>query len=309
MDDSTPAGRFTADQLATLTLPPTSAPRERESLIELDDVLKSDEISAARLAETLERYSGASAGSLPTRGGSFSFDPVSWIAWPEWLYIPRDADSLRYWVAGAPPDHRYRLAWTAPAGNTANRASAGDGTMFTFAQLPAEAAASDPSSESGVGIFYSPSMSLGVVEFAADVDVRGTLKTALEFFPTLAAGSVEVRAEILLCAWHVIPAGFDLLAFTSHVVKSSGPRDQSHGPEYQPFSAAFSGDALSARFLVQRSHTYLFGVVCRVSITSSLTANDGRPLTGVANRELVVYGAVNTSVPQMSVRTSVVYIP
>jgi hypothetical protein len=59
---------------------------------------------------------------------------------------------------------------------------------------------------------------------------------------------------------------------------------------------------------VQRGRTYLFGVVCRVVVSSTLTNDTGGALRGIPNRELVVYGAVNCLVPQMSVHTSQVYI-
>jgi hypothetical protein len=309
MDDSTHASRFTAEQLATLALPPARNPAARDVILRVEELLGRDEIPASELAEAWERHNAEVVKGFPTRGGSFTFDQVPWIAWPNWLYIPRGADSHQYWVSAAPAGHRYALAWTAPPSNTSNKASAADGKLFTTAQLPAEAPASDPSSESGVGIVYSPTPSLSVVEFAPDVDMRGTLRTALEFFPTLAAGGVEVHAEVLLCAWHVIPGGFDLLRFTSRTVTSTGLRDQSHGAARHQFADSFSGGALSASFLVQRGHTYLFGVVCRVTVTSSLTSNSGGPLTGVPNSQLVVYGSVNTDVPQMSLRTSIVYIP
>ncbi len=229
--------------------------------------------------------------------------------WPSSLYIPKSANALDYWFSSPPDDHRYGLEWTSPATATANRASRLDGTLFSFSQLDNANANRFQSSEAGVGIFYQPPMSLGVVDLQPRVDCSGTLRTFLEFFPKLAAGFVEVKAHLLLAAWQQIPGGFDLLGFKHFDVATSGRRDQSSGPESQQFQSSFDGPNLAAPFVVQRGRTYLLGVVSRISVTSTLTSNSGEPLPPISNTQLRVWGAMNCVVPEINVFTKRVDIP
>lgn len=118
---------------------------------------------------------------LLTLHGKQIFDP-SRFRWPAFLYIPKNADASHYWISPAPDDHRYALDWTSPPTATANRASREDGSLFSFSQLVNEKPGSAQSSECGVGIFYQPTMTLGVVDLQPQVDCSGTLRTFLEFF-------------------------------------------------------------------------------------------------------------------------------
>lgn len=152
-------------------------------------------------------------------------------------------------------------------------------------------------------------MSLGVVDLQPLVNCTGTLSTFLEFFPELAAGDVEVKSHLLLAAWQQIPGGFDLLDFKQFDVATSGPRDQSHGPELPSFQRSFAGPSLSAPFVVQGGRTYLLGVVNRISVISTLTSNTGKPLPPISNTRLRVWGSMNCVVPQIDVLTKRVDIP
>jgi hypothetical protein len=307
--DADPGAALAPSAMESLRLPAAFDATAHATAMDIDAVLSQDERQAAAFDAKVAAYRDAGLPHLLTFRGTQVFDP-SRFAWPPFLYIPKGANSRDYWpFAAAPDDHRYALEWTSPATATANKASRQDGTLFSFAQLHNEAAGSAQSSESGIGIFYNPPMSLGVIDFQPSVDCSGTLRIFLQFFPLLAAGYVEVKAYLLLAAWQVIPGSFDLLGWKQFEVATSGRKDQSFGPEEQHFQQSFTGPSLSAPFVVQRGRTYLLGVVGRISITSTLTADNGGPLPAISNSQLRVWGAMNCVVPQIDVVTRRVDIP
>lgn len=310
MNSNTPADDFIAEHKASLELPLPQSEASARTSAKLDEFLIGDERQSAELMSHLDAHREAGLADLRTLKikERFTFDP-DLFRWPPSLFIPKDANARDYWISAAPDDHRYAIDWTAPPDATANTASAESGQLFTFTQLLNETAGSGQSSESGLGVFYSPSMSLGVVDFQPHVDCTGTLRTFLEFFPQLAAGYVEVSTQLMLAAWQVIPGGFDLLSWKSFDVATSGRRDQSHGPEEHLFQKSFAGPGLSAPFVVQRGRTYLFGVIGRVVVRSTLTTNEGRPLPAISSKLLRVWGSMSCSVPQIDVITARVDIP
>lgn len=299
---------ITPQAIESLRLPAAFDEVSHVTALDIDAFLTQDERPVATLNAKIAAHRDAAQSSLLTHRGTQTFD-FTLIFWPSSLYIPTDANSLNYWFFPAPDDHRYGLEWISPATATANRASRRDGTLFSFSQLLNEKAGSGQSSESGVGVFYKPTMSLGVIDLQPTVNCTGTLRTFLEFFPQLAAGYVEVKAHLLLAAWQQIPGGFDLLGFKSFEVATSGRRDQSHGPELLSFQRSFADPSLSAPFVVQGGRTYLLGVVSRISVTSTLTSNTGRPLPPISNTELRVWGSMNCVVPQIDILTKRVDIP
>lgn len=307
-DDS--VNDITPEILESLRLPGTFDEASHQTALDIDVYLKEDTRSFDELDARVAAHRDATLSHLWTLRPKTIFDlNIDWFRWPPSLYIPKDAKASHYWIGPAPDDHRYGLAWTAPASATANKASYLDGTLFSFSQLDPARARDAQSSESGLGIFYQPTMTLGVIDLQPQVDCKGTLRTFLEFFPKEAAGFVEVKAELLLAAWQQIPGGFDLLGFKQFDVATSGRRDQTFGPELHDFQRSFDETTLSAPFLVQRGRTYLLGVVSRISITSTLTDNQGRPLPPISNTEFRVWGSMNSIVPQISVVTKQVHIP
>ncbi|KAF0191074.1 MAG: hypothetical protein FD165_2149 [Gammaproteobacteria bacterium] len=299
---------ITPKAMDSLRLPLAFDEAAHATALDIDAFLKQDERPAAALDAKVAAYRDVTLTHLLSHHGKQSFD-TNLFRWPPSLYIPKSAKASDYWISPAPDDHRYGLDWTSPASATANRASRNDGTLFSFSQLDNQNARSAQSSESGLGIFYQPPMTLGVIDFQPHVDCSGTLRTLLEFFPELAAGYVEVKAQLLLAAWQQIPGGFDLLGFRQFDVASSGRRDQTFGPELRPFMTSFSGPSLSAPFVVQRGRTYLLGVVNRVSVISTLTSNTGKPLPAISNTLLRVWGSMNCVVPQIDVVTKRIDIP
>lgn len=300
---------ITPEAMESLRLPAAFNEAAHETALDLDTFLKQDERPVATLDAKVATHRDVTLSHLLTLHGKPTFDPNR-FRWPPFIYIPQSANASDYWpFSPAPDDHRYGLAWTSPATATANRASRQDGTLFSFSQLLNEKAVSAQSSESGVGVFYKPPMSLGVIDLQPHVNCTVTLRTFLEFFPQLAAGHVEVKAHLLLAAWQQIPGGFDLLDFKQFEVATSGQRDQSHGPELLSFQSSFAGASLSAPFVVQGGRTYLLGVVSRISVISTLTSNTGSPLPPISNTELRVWGSMNCVLPQIDVLTKRVDIP
>jgi hypothetical protein len=303
---------ITPEAMASLRLPPAFYEAAHETALDIDAFLTQDERPVAKWDAKVAAHRDVALSHLLTFHGKPRFDifDPDRFRWPDFLYIPKSANAGDYWpFSSAPDDHRYGLEWTSPATATANRASRQDGTLFSFSQLHNENAGSAQSSESGVGVFYQPPMSLGVIDLQPQVDCSGTLRTFLEFFPELGAGYVEVKAHLLLAAWQQIPGSFDLLGFKQFDVATSGRRDQSFGPELQQVQRSFDGPSLSAPFVVQRGRTYLLGVVSRISVTSTLTSNTGGPLPPVSNSKLRVWGSMNCVVPQINVLTKRVDIP
>jgi hypothetical protein len=109
--------------------------------------------------------------------------------------------------------------------------------------------------EAGVGIFYNPPMTLGVLDLQPHVNRSGSLRWFLQT-AKLAAGYVELKAQLILAAWQIIPGGFDLVGWKPFDV-SAIRRDQSWGPEEHHFTSSFAGSNLSAPFVVQKGRTYL----------------------------------------------------
>jgi hypothetical protein len=296
------------EAMESLSLPAAFDEAAHVTALDIDAFLTQDERPVATLDAKVAAHRDVALSHLLTHRGTQTFD-INLFLWPASLYIPKGADARDYWFSPAPDDHRYDLEWTSPATATANKASRQDGTLFSFSQLLNENARSAQSSESGIGVFYKPPMSLGVIHLQPLVNCTGTLRTFLEFFPELAAGYVEVKAQLLLAAWQQIPGGFDLLGFKRFDVATSGPRNQSHGPELRSFQSSFAGPSLSAPFVVQGGRTYVLGVVNRISVTSTLTSNTGTPLPPISNTLLRVWGSMNCVVPQIEVLTKRVDIP
>ncbi|HVE62051.1 MAG TPA: hypothetical protein VNA26_09535 [Chitinophagaceae bacterium] len=279
----------------------------QETALEIDDFLKDNETSDAALYDKVKVHREAGLSHLFSHHGKHTID-IKKFSWPSFLYIPKNANARDYWISPAPDSHRYGLEWTSPV-NSANTASIENGTLFSFSQLDNGKANAAQSSESGIGIFYEPSMSLGVIDLQPTVSCTGSLRTFLEFFPKLAAGYVEVKAQLLLACWQQIPGSFDLLGFKSFDVATSGRRDQTFGPELRQFQNSFEGLSLSAPFVVQRGRRYLLGIISRINVISTLVSNDGRPLPPISNTLLRVWGSMNCIIPQINVFIKRVDIP
>ncbi|MGK2914871.1 MAG: hypothetical protein ACSLE5_10570 [Porticoccaceae bacterium] len=291
------------ETMESLRLPAEFDGAAYATALEIDALLTKHEATEAALEAKIAAHRHIALSHLLTFRGTKALD-INRFRWPPFLYIPKGANAGDYWISPAPEDHRYGLEWTSPATAEANMASRQDGTLFSFGQLRNESLSSAQSSESGVGVFYKPPMTLGVIDLQPHVECSGTLRTFMEFFPQLAAGYVEVKAHLLLAAWQQIPGGFDLLGFKLFDVATSGRRDQSHGPELLGFQNSFAGPGLSAPFVVQGGRSYLLGVVGRISVTSTLRSTAaGGTLAPISNTKLRVWGSMNCVIPQIDVLT------
>jgi hypothetical protein len=296
------------ESLRFLKLPATFDDATQLASSDIDAVLSRDERPGEELELKLSAFRRAAQANLLTFRGSQIFEPAGGfpiLAWPSDLYIPGSADFKNYWFIAPPADHRYALAWTTPG--SANQASSQTGELFSFAELNPVTNAGQ-FTDAGVGIFYNPPMTLGVVDLQPHINCSGTLRWFLQTFK-LAAGHVDVKAQLILAAWQVIPGGFDLVGWKPFDV-SAIRRDQSWGPEEHHFTSSFAGANLSAPFVVQKGRTYLLAVLGRISVTSGLTANAvGQTLFPLDNSQLRAWGAMNCSVTQIDVETKQVYIP
>jgi hypothetical protein len=296
------------ESLRSLKLPATFDDATQRASSDIDAFLSREEQPKEAFDLKLSAFAHASQANLLTFRGGQVFDPAGGfptLAWPSDLYIPGSADFKNYWFTAPPADHRYALAWTTPG--SANQASSLTGALFSFAQLNPVTNAGQ-FTDAGVGVFYKPPMTLGVVDLQPHVNCSGSLRWFLQTFK-LVAGYVDVKAQLLLGAWQVIPGGFDLVGWKPFDV-SAIRRDQSWGPEEHHFASSFAGANLSAPFVVQKGRTYLLAVVARISVTSGLTANAvGQTLFPLDNTQLRAWGAMNCSVTQINVETRQVYIP
>jgi hypothetical protein len=302
---------------------PVSDPPAAHAIAHVEEALRSSGLES-EVAEVLPTRGGHGAGSAwgswtdADWSGAFRAKPtldldidLDRLRWPASLYIPRDADYRDHWMVPPPGRQRYALAWPAVGSTTRpDWASAQTGDMFAYTIVPWTSPGIDVRSEAGIGILYSPTFTLGTVDFEPVVNLKdGILAAVLDYFPTLSAGSVTLRASVVLASWQVIPGGFDLLDYAVSPIAGI-TRDQSHGAERAKLPGSlFTPRRFRKRFLVQRGREYLFGVVGRVEATSTLTDTQGRPLTGPNGTNFKVYTWINLGIPYMTVDTVQVHIP
>jgi hypothetical protein len=273
-----------------------------QTAFDIDHVLD-QQGTPGHLSDKINLHRQAGLEHLSVRNGFEIFNPRKY-KWPEYLFIPKDANARDYWIGDAPGNHRYGLAWTTPA-DSANTASAATGNLFAFSQLLNEKPATTQSSTAAIGVFYEPSITLGVVNFQPALNLTATFRTALEYFPALSAGGVQIYAEIVLTCWQQIPGPnpFDLIGSKSFAVATSGRRDQSWGTQLQQFSKSFDGPELSAPFVVERGRSYLFAVTGRITVTSNLISSHGEPLPVFSSTQLKVWGSLNCLIHQINIFT------
>jgi hypothetical protein len=292
----------------SLKLPDEYDTAIEQTAIDIDHVLDQKD-TRVHLSDKIDLHRHAGIAYLKGNYPFEVFNPDKY-KWPQYLFIPKDANATDYWIGAAPGNQRYALAWTTPAGS-ANTASAETGNLFAFSQLLNERPAATQSSTAAVGVFYEPSFTLGVVDFQPAVNFTAAFRTALEYFPALSAGGVQIYAELVLTCWQQIPGPnpFDLIGSKSFAVATSGRRDQSSGKELQQFQKSFDGPDLSAPFVVQRGRKYLFAATARITVVSNLISSHGEPLPVFNSTQLKVWGSLTCVIPQISIFTKRVDIP
>jgi hypothetical protein len=215
---------------------------------------------------------------------------------------------LHYFPAPAPDGNRYSQAFTSPT-DSANTASLEDGSLFSFCELNnTNPSFPQTNTDSVVGIDYtSLAFKEAIIDVTPQVDCSGTLRTFLEFFPLVAAGYVEVKAQVLIAIWENLEPGLNMIGMTSFDVATLR-RDQSSGPEEHNFQSSFQGPNLSARFRVAGSRDpafggfpYILGVGSRILVTSTLTTTEGGALPPIDNSKLKVWGSITCTVGEIDV--------
>ena len=231
------------------------------------------------------------------------------LLWPPSWYLPVDTD---WRIFGAlynqpPNSNRYARDWTASA-DPASRASRRDGTLAAYiASRPDE---DYRKQEAGVGISYSPTFELGTVRVVPEIICSGVLRTRLEMFSKLVAGSVRVSASVVVAQWEVIPNGFDLVRHYTVPVATTYWVDQSHGPNWNTFNATPAASEFSQQFLVERQKRYLFGIIARVETWSTLrNPHTGAKIPRFDGNVFNLWGQHNALVPRIKVTTVNRYMP
>lgn len=315
MNDNEYANGISPKAVESLRLPPEFAEEANESASELDFFLKQEERSP-KLLETkltahrdtvlshLGRFQGKQTFDLKPPSLSRLFGPaIPFFRWPRSLYIPKGANSNNYSPFRAPDDHRYGLDWIIPTSATGNSASSQNGTLSCFSELPKENANKAVHTESGLGIFYRPPMTLGVIDLQPQVNCSGLFNTLVKLSPEIGGGSVEVKAQIFLAMWQQIPGGFELLDSKVFDIATSGRRDDTFNQELQKYTKSYNDSSLSKSFSVQSSRTYLLGVVARISVIPNVFSFNGSALPVIDRSRLFAYGTLNCEIPQIRVLT------
>jgi hypothetical protein len=122
--------------------------------------------------------------------------------------------------------------------------------------------------------------------------------------PQKVAGSTRVKTSLILAAWRrVLPGSTDwlLIGQNQFLVFDGGQQSgKGHTPIW-PYNLAFSGRDLATSFNLEAGVQYLLGVVGQVSVWSTLTDEQGRPLPLIENGTFNVWGSLGCAVPRIEV--------
>lgn len=236
-------------------------------------------------------------------------DKIS-IAWPKSLYIPAKADWKDYWVLPAPNENLYSYSWTpAPSPGGFNMASKDDGNLYSFQQL--RSIDKFAQTEAGLGVLYVPDKTLSVVSFQPQLKCISETRWYAMYNNLIVAGTTFIKTSLILAVWQSIPgpSAWELVNYRQIEVAHQGPESGSGFAQVMHNQRNFSGKDLATQFLVQSYRTYLFGVVARVSIWSTLTDSNGRPLPLIQDGSFRVWGVLSCVIPQIEIYQYQVHIP
>lgn len=237
------------------------------------------------------------------------------LTWPDSLYIPGSADWKNYWFLPPPADHRYALNWKSSSGFAVS--SKESGSLFSFAQIMTNQ--SYTYTDAAVGIIYNPVHTYGVVSVEPVIDCSGTDRWYVEINgskipipPVLSpTGSTSAKSSIIIAGWQMIPGptGWDLLDSQEFTVHNFGPN--SGLGEYVPmtYQHSFKYGQLAKQFVVEKFKTYLFGIVVRVSVWSTLKDEKGKPLPLINDGTFRVWSDLSCRVSEINLLEKQVYIP
>lgn len=310
-DEVSMVGSLTAQEIDSLVLPGEFDEASLRAASEFDLFFGGDS-DAGDLKARIFNYRDALQEHL--LNSTFK-GPLIRFGWPSSLFIPADADWMSYWVAAPPSENRYALDW-APASPPAgySQASKDDGTLFCQQRI--RTIDHYLKSEAGLGVLFTPTRTLSVVSLQPEVSCSGQHRWFAEFgTPGFAqvrvAGSTRVKASLILAAWHRIPGagGFDLMHWKEFPVIEVGPDSGVGQQAISSYQRSFTGKQLATPLLVEKNHTYLLGVVARVSVWSTLTDDRGQPLPLIEDGTFRVWGSLSCLVPHIEVIEQQVHIP
>ena len=183
-----------------------------------------------------------------------------------------------------------------------------------FALAGARTTEGPETADAAVGIRYSPSATLSQVRYEPEVDCAITYRMFVDYWSRLVAGSLRVRASLIMAAWEVSPVlsgSLELLRWREVTVFDSYSQDA--GSNIWPnvshtIQRNFSNSALATTFLLQNGRTYLLGTVARVQVEHNVTTNYGDALPHDPDK-FRLYSLMVCSVPYMSVSVQQVLIP
>jgi hypothetical protein len=289
---------------AMIENPPLPSPfdqRVYDKAVEFDEKLAYGPLDQAPLDAAVRDYTAVvreNLWGLPIGRQMIDF------SWPSSWYIPGAANHQDYWPLYEPPyENRYSHEWKTNSYDTASSATGDIGAWRVL--LPNERFAS---AESGIGFLYRPPFSSGVVSLRPDVDCTGNLRwwQMLEQI----AGDTHTTTELILAMWHETPGGWNLV-HKRVIPVADGFRQSGMGySAVRSYQRSFTGAQLATKFTVHKSHRYLFGIVARVNISSTLTNLQGGPIPEPPNLEnFRIWGAIMCRVPFIRLRTKTVYVP
>jgi hypothetical protein len=124
------------------------------------------------------------------------------------------------------------------------------------------------------------------------------------------AGDTHTTTELVLAMWQQIPGGWDLLKYRTYPV-ADGFRQSGMGVSaVRTDHGSFTGAQLATDFVVQAGRAYLFGVVARTNIWSTLSTTSGGQIPEPADlSNFRIWGSLTCRVPLIQLRTRTIYIP
>lgn len=294
---------ITGTTIENLALPSPFDQRAYDKAVELDEILASGPLDRARLEPAVRDYTGAARDHLR----ELTFRPAFPIfPWPSSWYIPGTANYQDYWPLPPPTENRYDYQWISETTVTTTASSA-TGDLGVFKQLLSP---NDryTAANSGIGFLYTPTFSYGVVTLRPKVDCAGDFRWWQTLQPL--AGYTHTTTDLFLGMWVVDEGAWDLVDFKTIQVADGFPQSGEGMGAIFPYQRSFTGAELATDFTVMTGHEYLFGVVARVNIWSTLTTTTGGRIPEPPDlSNFRIWGTIACRVPLIELDTKTVYTP
>jgi hypothetical protein len=124
------------------------------------------------------------------------------------------------------------------------------------------------------------------------------------------AGYTATTTELVLAMWVADEGAWNLVDSKTILVKDGGAQTGEGMGAIFPYQRSFTGAELATDFTVVMGHEYLFGVVARVNIWSTLTTPSGGPIPEPPDlSNFRIWGTLSCKVPLIELPTKTVYTP